>query len=152
MKISLYPRALVIFSALMFLVTAEAASAQPEQPEPDTPTVGETMKYIQDHITQKIDLEGTTLWVGRGGQGYVYQIDLLKVYAHNLYQDIWIRCLGELPCINYGQGTHTFAGKLTSFTVNDGSMQPRVVIALNHLIRLLRKEAPTDNDPFRPPG
>ena len=36
MKISLYPRALVIFSALMFLVTAEAASAQPEQPEPDT--------------------------------------------------------------------------------------------------------------------
>jgi hypothetical protein len=137
-----------------------AASVQPcvsqsAQPEPDTPTIDETIKYIQDHTDSPIFLRGSMLTVNE--QNWTRKVNLLNVepsawVAKGDPRSVMFNCAGSIACVAVES---TVPGGLkenwpyAELQASDSEIAPRVSNALRHLIRLLQQRAyPKDHDPF----
>ena len=142
--------------ALGFVLTllhADRSFCQSPQPEPNSPTILETVKYIQAYTSDDIQLDGTTLTMNHGP--YDYEVNLLNVHAEQFKYDtslVSLSCPGDANCIPYSNCPKPickYHARNVEIHPTDAIIAPRVLNAVTHLIRLVQQDAhPKDNDPF----
>jgi hypothetical protein len=139
-----------------------------QKPEPDTPSVTETLAYIQKnsfpglHIT----LDGTTLQSNLDGYQEPTKVDVLNLDPTKRIlisgNFVSIQCKGQLTCSsNWDCGSYKrtcYDSELIlqsksftfGFTTSDDTIAPHVANAFVHLIKLIQKQhpAPPSKEPF----
>jgi hypothetical protein len=144
---------------LLFPTCAQSGFSQSQEVEPEKPTIAETVVYINANASNQISLNGTVLKTTMPPPGdclCVYEVDLLNLQSvvriSNLPQFIFIKCLGSADCLtdtSHAGGTYIGHHDSLEIKAKDAQIAPRLANALQHLIRLVQKNAhPSGNDPF----
>jgi hypothetical protein len=129
-------------------------------PEPDTPTVAETYKYISANTSEYLKCEGTTLTSQGAISHNLRMVDLLSLqtlvvpYANA----IRVFCVAVTPCIEVTTNVMNDPDRdrppigYMDIATQDEEVAQRVARAMRHLIILLRQQShPAANDPFAKP-
>jgi hypothetical protein len=133
-------------------------------PEPITPSISETVEYINHHSTTKFSLSGTELKTTKDDPelgtrcSCWMELDLLNVEPTlepipEMPGMLWLRCSSGVRCM---KTTSTLSGatslaKGLIIEPKDVGSAPRLANAFGHLIRLLQQSShPKENDPFAP--
>jgi hypothetical protein len=134
-----------IFAVLLCMSMCLVAYSQ-QQREPDTPSIQDTVSYINSNLDADVSLSGTTLTIkGRVWETSADVMDLSFAGPDNDSGRVFIGCIGNKKCISWsyiGNGNdrdHDDSTYVTWEAVN-ASIVPHVANAFGHLIRLIHQQ------------
>lgn len=143
-------------SLFLALALLPAFSIQAQQPkESDTPSIADTVTYINNNIDDTVTLSGTSLTV----KSHIWEITMDVMNLGDAFQDpdrsdhIFMGCKGNgNRCMDWSYiGNKTgIDDKTTTYVTmgaNDASIAPHVANAFRHLIRLLQQQS-LSSQPF----
>ena len=127
--------------------------------EPDTPTVAETIKYINDNTSAYLKIDGTVMESQGAVSKNIRTVDLLdlQTFVGTRANSIEVFCEATSPCItvktNVANDPHPDLPSIgyMGIATQDEEMAQRVARAMTHLLCLLRKQTHPVNDPFAKP-
>jgi hypothetical protein len=134
------------------------AQSREATPEPNTPTVAETMKYIEDNTSMYLKFDGTSMTSQDAVSKNYRTVDVLDIWE--VITDgnmVDVACFSNQRCVrvttnaaNDPKPDLPSVGGI-AISTQDKEMAERVARAMGHLVRLLRQQNHPANDPFAKP-